>query len=63
MTTEDFRRIHSDIVALKTEIRLLRERLEERELSDWAKNELSEGRKVPKEDLIPLSTVRKRLSR
>jgi hypothetical protein len=38
MTTEDFRRIHSDIVALKTEIRLLRERLEERELSDWAKN-------------------------
>lgn len=54
--------IHKEIVDIKGEIQFLRHVMEEEyELSDWAKKELAEARKVPDSDLINHEELKRRI--
>ena len=59
------KQIHKDILKMQKDIELIKEILldeaGERELTDWAKNELEEARKTPKEEYISHEEVKKRI--
>ena len=56
--------IHEDIKGMKQQLQLLSNILsEEKELSDWAKQELTKARTVPDSDLVDLKEARRRILR
>ncbi len=54
--------IHKEIADIKGELKFLKHIIEEEyQISEWAKKELSEARKVPDKDLIYHEEVKKRI--
>lgn len=54
--------IHKEIADIKGELKFLKHIMEEEyQLSDWAKKELAEARKVPDKDLIDHAEVKKKI--
>ena len=57
-------KIHKDLKDIKGELKFLKHVMEEEyELSDWAKKELVEARKVPDSKLISHEEVKKHILR
>lgn len=62
METITLETIHKELVDIKGEIKFLKHVMgEEYKLSDWAKKELLEARKVPDSKLISHEEVKKRI--
>ena len=50
----------NDILQIKKDIQFIKDQLmEETELTDWAKKELEEARKTPKEEYISMEEIEK----
>ena len=64
METVTLERIHKELVDMKGDIKFLKHIMEEEYgLSDWAKKELLEARKVPDSKLISHEEVKKHILR
>ena len=58
----EIKNIHKDLIKLRVDIKLIKNiLLSEGELTDWAKNELAEARKVPNFECVSHEDVEKRI--